>query len=74
MENEHKREVIEVEADTLQDFMNEELDRRIAYMEKQNEEGVEPEVKEITRTELLIPFIFAGITAVMHLAVQFIAY
>ena len=31
-------------------------------------------VKKITRTELLIPFIFAGITAVMHLAVQFIAY
>lgn len=51
MENEHKREVIEVEADTLQDFMNEELDRRIAYMEKQNEEGVEPEVKKITRTD-----------------------
>ena len=74
MENEHKREVIEVEADTLRDFMNEELDRRIAYMEKQNEEGVEPEVKKITKTELLIPFIFAAITAVMHLAVQFIVY
>ena len=29
MENEHKREVIEVEADTLQDFMNEELDRDV---------------------------------------------
>ena len=74
MENEHRREVIEVEADTLQDFMNEELERRITYMEKQTEDGAEPDVKKITKIQLLIPFVFAAVTVVMHLAVQFKVY
>lgn len=66
--------IIEVEADSLQAFMSEELKRRIQYMESQNDLGVEPEVTKISKIQLVVPFIFTVLTLILYYIVQFTMY
>ena len=72
--NKVKQEVIEVEAESLHAFLQEETMRRVDNIEADYKEGAERRIPEINFRQLVIPFGIMFASIIVHHVVQFVCF